>query len=168
LVNSPIKDKDRFIIAIFAGKLEKGVPNYEDIKDKLKEDFIKEQIVNKFKSEMRNKKLTDIKGVEVIKGEVTMANTQLTGAGFEPKVVGAVFAVLKDGSKTLPIEGTTGVFVVKVDKTTKAVAAKNYDAEKEKLAQSAKAQLQNSARRALTELGEVVDNRRLFNTGVRR
>ncbi|MCJ8290378.1 MAG: peptidylprolyl isomerase [Crocinitomicaceae bacterium] len=170
LVNSPIKDKSRYIIAIFAGKIEKGTPKFEDIKRIVKQDYIKDLKVKKFKSEMKSKKLTDIKGkgISVMKAEVTMANTQLSGAGFEPKVVGAVFAILKDGGRSLPIEGNTGVFVVKVEKTLKAVAAKDYDVEKKKLANAIKAQLQNSTRRSLTKLGDVVDNRRLFNTGVRR
>lgn len=168
LVNSPVKDKDRYVIAIFAGRIEKGAPKYEDMKDRIKADFIKEQKVNKFKSEMLNKKLTDIKNTVVTKAEVVLANAQLTGAGMEPKVVGAVFAILKDGGRSLPIEGTSGVFVVKVDKTTKAPATKNYDAEKKKLSDAMKGQLQNTTRRALTELGDVVDNRRLFNVGVRR
>lgn len=170
LVNSPIKDQDRYIIAIFAGKIEKGTPKFEDIRESLKVDYIKEQKVKKFKSEMKSKKLTEIKGknISIMKADVTMANTQLTGAGFEPKVVGAVFAILKDGQRTLPIEGSTGVFVVKVEKTLKATPAKDYAAEKKKLGDAIKAQLQNSTRRSLTELGDVVDNRRLFNTGVRR
>ena len=170
LVNSPIKDQDRYIIAIFAGKIEKGTPKFEDIRESLKVDYIKEQKVKKFKSEMKSKKLTEIKGknISIIKADVTMANTQLTGAGFEPKVVGAVFAILKDGDRTLPIEGSTGVFVVKVEKTLKATPVKDYAAEKKKLGDAIKAQLQNSTRRSLTELGDVVDNRRLFNTGVRR
>lgn len=170
LVSAPIKDKDRYIIAIFAAKIEKGTPKFEDIREQIKADYIKELKVKKFTSEMKGKKLSEIKGkgVTIEKADVTMANTQLTGAGFEPKVVGAVFAIMKDGYKSLPIEGTTGVFVVKVNKTIKAVAAKNYDAEKDKLENAVKSQLQNTARRALTELGEVVDNRRLFNTGVRR
>lgn len=170
LVNSPIKDKDRYIIAIFAGKIEKGEPKFEDIKEAIKADYIKEQKVKKLKSQMKGKKLTDIKGkgVSVQPAEVTMANTQLSTVGYEPKVVGAVFAITKDGERSLPIEGTSGVFVVKVDKTLKAVPAKDYDAEKEKLGSAMKAQLQNTTRRALTELGDVVDNRRLFSTGVRR
>lgn len=168
LVNSPVKDKDRYIIAIFAGKIEKGAPKYEDIKDRLKIDFIKEQKVKKFTSEMIGKKLTSIKNGVVTKADVTFANAQLSGAGIEPKVVGTVFSIVKDGGRSVPIEGTSGVFVVKVDKTIKAPAAKNYDAEKKKLEDSMKGQLQNSARKALTELAEVVDNRRLFNVGVRR
>lgn len=170
LVNSPIKDKNRYVIAVFAGKIEEGTPKFEDVKDLIKADYIREQKVNKFKSEMKGKKLADIKGngVTISKAEVTFANAQIQGAGFEPKVVGAVFAILKDGGQSLPIEGNTGVYVVKVDKTSKAVAAKDYEKEKNDLKTKMNAQLQNTTRRALTELGEVVDNRRLFSTGVRR
>lgn len=169
LVNSPIKDKERYVIAIFAGKIEKGEPKFEDLKEVIKADYIKEQKVNKLKSQMKGKKLKDIKGSGTVQtAEVTLANTQIAGAGYEPKVVGAVFAITKDGSRSLPIEGTSGVYVFKVDKTLKAVPAKDYNAEKEKLASARIGQLQNTTRRALTELGEVVDNRRLFSTGVRR
>jgi len=169
LVNSPIKDQDKYIIAVFAGKVEEGEPKFEDIKDIIKQDYIKEQKVKKFQSQMKGKNLSDIKGtgVSVLTADVTMANVQLPNVGFEPKVVGAVFAMTKDGQRSLPIEGNAGVFVFKVDKTVKAVPAKNYDAEKQKLASSMKAQLQNSTRRALTELADVVDNRRLYSTGVR-
>lgn len=170
LVNSPIKDKGRYVIAIFAGKIEKGEPKFEDIKEVIKADYIKEQKVKRLRSQMKGKKLTDIKGtgVSVQTAEVTMANTQLSTVGYEPKVVGAVFGINKEGNRTLPIEGTTGVFVVKLDKSLKVIPAKDYKAEKEKLTSSMKAQLQNTTRRALTELADVVDNRRLYNTGVRR
>ena len=169
LVNSPNKDKDRYIIAIFAGKIEEGEPKFDDVKDVIKADYIKEQKVKKLKSQMKGKKLADIKGtgVSVQTADVTMANTQLSTVGYEPKIVGAVFG-MSEGGRSLPLEGTSGVFVVKVDKTLKAVPAKDYDAEKQKLSSAMKAQLQNTTRRALTELGEVVDNRRLFSTGVRR
>jgi len=139
------------------------------VKDVIKADYIKEQKVKKLKSQMKGKKLADIKGtgVSVQTADVTMANTQLSTVGYEPKIVGAVFG-MSEGGRSLPLEGTSGVFVVKVDKTLKAVPAKDYDAEKQKLSSAMKAQLQNTTRRALTELGEVVDNRRLFSTGVRR
>jgi len=169
LVNSPIKDQDRYVIAVFAGKVEEGEPKFEDVKDAIKQDYIKELKVKRLKSQMKGKNLSDIKGtgVSVQTAEVTMANTQLSGVGYEPKIVGAVFAMTKDGQRSLPIEGTSGVFVFKVDKTMKAVQAKDYEAEKKALSQSMKSQLQNTTRRALTELGDVVDNRRLFSTGVR-
>jgi peptidyl-prolyl cis-trans isomerase D len=170
LVNSPIKDQDRYLIAVYAGTVEEGEPKFEDIKEEIKADYIKELKVKKLTSQMKGKKLEDIKGtgVSVQTAEVTMSNPQFGTVGFEPKVVGAVFGITAEGKRSLPIEGTSGVFVVRVDKTLKAVPAKDYDAEKDKLGSAMKAQLQNTTRRALTELADVVDNRRLFSTGVRR
>ncbi|MFK7785070.1 MAG: peptidylprolyl isomerase [Crocinitomicaceae bacterium] len=170
LVNSPIKDQDSYVIAVYAGTIDEGEPKFENIKEEIKADYIKELKVKRLKSQMKGKQLKDIKGtgVSVQTAEVTMGNTQLSGVGYEPKVVGAVFAITKDGQRSLPIEGTSGVFVVKVDKTLKAAPTKDYEEQKGKLSQAMKAQLQNTTRRALTELADVVDNRRLSNTGVRR
>lgn len=170
LVNSPIKDQNRYVIAVFAGKIEKGAPQFENIKETIKADYIRDLKVKKLTSQMKGKKLTDItgKGVTVQEADVTFANTQLAGAGFEPKVVGAVFAIVKDGEQSLPIEGNSGVFVVKVKTTKKVESPANYDNEKTKLKNNLNAQLQNTTRRALTELADVVDNRRLASTGARR
>lgn len=168
LVSAPVKDKDRFVIAIFAGKVEKGAPKFEDVKLIMKDEYIKEQKTKRFTSQMLRKQMDQIKDATVMDAEVTMANTQLAGAGFEPKIVGAIFASIKDGQKTLPIEGTSGVFVVKVIKTIKAPAAKDYTVEAKKLQDAARGQLQTNARKSLTKLGDVIDNRRLYNIGVRR
>ncbi len=170
LVNSPVKDQDRYLVAVFAGRIEKGEPKFEDVKESIKADYIRDLKVKKLKSQMKGKKLADIKGkgVTVMDADVTFANSQLQGAGFEPKVVGAVFSIVKDGQRSLPIEGNSGVFVVKVKSTKKAPSTETYDKEKEKLRNNMNAQLQNTARRALTELADVVDNRRLLSTGARR
>lgn len=168
LVNSPVKDQDRYLLAVFAGKIEKGEPKFENIKETIKADYIRDLKVKKLKSQMKGKKLADIKDGNVQDTDVTFASTQLQGAGFEPKVIGAVFSIVKDGGRSLPIEGNSGVFVVKVKSTKKAPSTDNYDKEKKKLRDNMNAQLQNTTRRALTELAEVVDNRRLSSTGVRR
>ena len=168
LVSAPIKDKDRFVIAVFAGKVEKGTPKFEDVKLLMKDEYLKEQKTKRFKSQMLGKKMDQIKDAPVMDAEVTMANPQLPTSGFEPKVVGALFASMKDGQKTLPIEGSAGVYVVKVIKTTKAPAAKDYKVEVKKLQDAAKGQMQANVRKSLTKLGDVIDNRRLYSIGVRR
>jgi peptidyl-prolyl cis-trans isomerase D len=168
LISSPVKDKDRYLIAIFAAKVEKGAPKFEDVKLLMKADYIKEQKTLRFTKQMLNKKLDQIQGGTVLDAEVTMANVQLPNAGFEPKVVGSIFAAIKDGAKTLPIEGNSGVYVVKVIKTTKAPVAKDYSVEIKKLQESSRGQMQTTVRKSLTKLGDVIDNRRLYNIGVRR
>lgn len=56
---------------------------------------------------------------------LTMENSQLPGVGQEPKVVGNAFA-LAANKLSAPIEGNTGVYVVKNTSTVKAPALKNY------------------------------------------
>ena len=106
--------------------------------------------------------------VEVQKAEITFANPQITGAGYEPEVVGALFSGLKDGARSLPLKGKSGVYVVQIEQTTKAPAAANYMVEKDQLLSSAKNSAQGAARGALLTQAEVIDNRRFFENNIRR
>lgn len=168
LVGSPISDKGKHVIAIVAAIREKGEPSFEDAKLAMKRDYIQDQKAKRFESKMKGKSLSAIEGGTIQKAEVTLANPQITGAGFEPDVVGAIFSGLRDGEKSLPIRGKTGVFVVKVDKTTKAPATKTYDLEKRQLMAARRGNITGDAKRALTKAADVVDNRRLFNANIRR
>jgi len=92
---------------------------------------------------------------------LTMESPVLTGAGHEPKVVGNAFA-LEANKISDPIEGTTGVYVVKTTNVEKAPALKNHADYVAKL----KAQSAGDVNRvlpALKDKAEIVDNRRQFN-----
>jgi peptidyl-prolyl cis-trans isomerase D len=60
----------------------------------------------------------------------------LTGVGLEPKVVGTAFA-LGANKMSAPIEGNTGVYVVKNVSTMKAAALKDFSPYVKVKAQSA-------------------------------
>ena len=94
--------------------------------------------------------------------DVTMENPVLTGGvGQEPKVVGNAFA-LTAGKLSAPIEGNTGVYVVKNTSTVKAPVLKDHTAYVAKL----KAQSAGDVNRvlpALKDKAEIKDNRRQFN-----
>jgi peptidyl-prolyl cis-trans isomerase D len=94
--------------------------------------------------------------------DVTMENPVLTGGvGQEPKVVGNAFA-LTGGKLSVPIEGNTGVYVVKNNTTLKAPALKDHTAYVVKL----KAQTAGDINRvlpALKDKAEIKDNRKQFN-----
>lgn len=172
LVNSPIRDGNRYVIAILSSIKQKGEAKFEDVKVIVKNDYIQEEKSKRFIAKMRNAKrlesLVSDGKASVQKAEVTFANPQMTGAGFEPEVVGALFTGLKDGQMTKPLKGKQGVYVVRIDKTLKAPAAANYDVEKGQLLSTNKAKIQGDATKALVEKAEVVDNRRFFNSGIRR
>ena len=57
--------------------------------------------------------------------DLTMENPMLANVGPEPKVVGNAFA-LAANKLSAPIEGNTGVYVVKNTSTVKAPALKDY------------------------------------------
>ena len=173
LVDSPIKDKDRYVIAVLAAIKEKGIPKFEDIKMTIERDCVQEQkakiLVKQMKGAGSLKMLTKkLEGTEVVKAEITFANPQFTGVGLEPKIVGALFSALKDGEQTLPLEGKAGVFVVRVENTTKAPTAANYLVEKDQLLTALKGGVLSSAKKGLVKLADVVDNRRFFNSNIRR
>jgi len=94
--------------------------------------------------------------------DVTMENPVLTGGvGQEPKVVGNAIA-LASGKLSAPIEGNTGVYVVKNIITIKAPALTSHAAYVSKL----KAQSAGDVNRVLPLLkdnAKIEDNRRQFN-----
>ncbi|MFV8373380.1 peptidylprolyl isomerase [Flavobacterium sp. LB2P74] len=93
--------------------------------------------------------------------DLTMENTMLPGVGQEPKVVGNAFA-LAANKLSAPIEGNTGVYVVKNTSTVKAPALKSHAAYVTKL----KAQSASDANRVIPALkanAKIEDNRIDFN-----
>jgi peptidyl-prolyl cis-trans isomerase D len=92
---------------------------------------------------------------------ITMENPVFGLVGAEPKVVGTAFA-LTANKVSAPIEGVTGVYVVKNLSTVKAPALKNHTAYVAKLKQ----QTANDAGRILPALkanATIEDNRSKFN-----
>jgi peptidyl-prolyl cis-trans isomerase D len=172
LTTAPIKDKDRYIIAIVSSIKAKGVPTFEDAELTMKKDLIEEKKAKRLTNQLlKDKNLTAMAkraNTEVMKAEVTFGNPQITGAGFEPEVVGALFSGLKDGQRTLPLKGKMGVYVIRIDKSTKAPTAANYNVEKDQLFGSLKGSLQGQVISALKKKADVVDNRRLLKAGIRR
>ncbi|MFV8339020.1 peptidylprolyl isomerase [Flavobacterium sp. LB3P21] len=92
---------------------------------------------------------------------LTMENTMLPGVGQEPKVVGNAFALVAN-KLSAPIEGNTGVYVVKNMSTVKAPVLKSHAAYVTKL----KAQSASDANRVIPALkanAKIEDNRKDFN-----
>ena len=172
LCSSPIKDQGRYIIAMVSSIRVKGISNLEDISDRIKAEVIKEVKAKRFTSMMINQKniskLASKFNVEPLKAEVTFANPQITGGGYEPEIVGSLFSGLKNGQVTIPLKGEQGVYVIQLIKTVKAPTVANYKTEKDQLLQSARSQSENSAKQALKKKAEVVDNRRFSYLGIKR
>ena len=170
LCSSPIKDGDKYIIAIISSITTKGAPSYEDVADRMKVEVIKEQKALRFTKMLMGSKTIEEAAKKangtVSDAEITFANPQFPGAGYEPAVVGALFSGLKDGQMTIPLTGEQGVYLVKLNKTQKAPAAANYDVEKQQMLSALRGNVQNSIRQAMYEKSNVKDNRKFNSLGL--
>jgi peptidyl-prolyl cis-trans isomerase D len=132
--------------------------------------YVEPILKNKKKAELIKAKMTGSSidaiakaaGTTVLQAtDVTMENPMLTGVGLEPKVVGNAFA-LEANKISAPIEGNTGVYVVKNISTVKAPALKDHSSYVAKI----KAQSAGDVNRVLPALKDnatIEDNRKQFN-----
>ena len=173
LCSAPIKDQGKYVIAMVSSIREKGVPNFEDVEERMKFEVIKERKALRFIKMMQNEKslaaLARKVNGQVMKGEVTFANPQIPGGSYEPELVGSLFSKgIKVGNITNPLQGEQAVYVIQITKAIKAPATANYKAEKDQLLANARQQMQNLTRSALMKIAEVKDNRKFSALGIIR
>jgi len=133
--------------------------------------YVESILKNKKKAELLKAKMVGNSLEEIAKAtgsvvqqsvNVTLENPVLAGGvGQEPKVVGNAFA-LAANKISAPIEGNTGIYVVKNTSTVKAPVLTNYASYVTKL----KAETASDVNRvlpALKEDADIKDNRKEFN-----
>lgn len=132
--------------------------------------YVEPILKNKKKAELIKAKMTGSSLEAIAKAtgakiqqasDITMENPVMAGVGQEPKVVGNAFA-LAANKVSAPIDGNTGVYVVKNTSTIKAPAMKNHAPYVAKL----KAQAASDVNRvipALKSSAKIEDNRKQFN-----
>lgn len=168
---APIRDKEKYVIAMISAIRTKGEPLFENVRAQMERELIQEKKAKRFMNQMAGKSLDAISkrfNTPVIDAEITFGNPQISNAGYEPTIIGNLFSgAIKKGQRTLPLKGETGVYVIQIKSTTKAPATKNYQAEKDQLKQSLANQVEGQAMGGLRKKAEVVDNRKLSELGVR-
>jgi peptidyl-prolyl cis-trans isomerase D len=151
-----------FIVAKVVEKKEKGLMSTEDASI-----TALPIIKNEKKAKLIREKITGTTVVDIAKNQgqsprtaaaITLKNTTLSGAGVEPKVVGAAFG-LAEGATSKPIDGVKGVYVVEVTKITEATKLDNYSAIMNRLNNERRAAAQTAVFKALEKSAEIEDNR---------
>lgn len=167
---SPIKDEDRYLIAMLSMKRDKGEPSFEAAELAMRRDLMNDKKAAIIKSKMTGKSVEEVaskNNIEVQKADVTFANPSIMGGGYDPDIVGALFSKgLKDGTTTLPLKGRNAVYVIRIDKTIAEPATKSYEAEIQTLTGQSRSSLQNDLMTSLREKSNVVDNRRFLRVGI--
>jgi len=144
---------------------KEGLTSVEEARPSIEPIFKNKKKAEKIKAKMTGTSLDAIakaSGVTVQQAtDLTLDAANLPGAGPERKVIGAAFAVGAN-KVSAPIEGNSGVFVVKPTVVTKAPALKDYKEYSAKV----KAQVSGYSGRVLPTLkadADIKDNRADFN-----
>ena len=94
-------------------------------------------------------------------GALSMSSPTIAGAGNEPKVVGTAFS-LNESETSGPIEGTRGVYVVKVTKKANITDLDSYSAQANQEAIKARESVTTKVIAALKEAADIDDKRATF------
>ena len=129
-------------------------PVLAEIRKEKKAEIIKSQISGSNLSDIASNQGQTVRSASA----VSLSSTTLSGAGVEPKVVGAAFGIA-EGAVSGPIVGTKGVYLVEVTKVNDADELDNYAAIASRLSNTLKAGVTTKVYNALQESAEIEDNR---------
>lgn len=170
LSSSPIRDQNRIIVAFVSEIIAKGEPRFELVIDQMRAELRKEKQAQYLTDQMLGK--TDLEGLanEIgarIETEGLTFSASNVAVGREPQIIGTAFSGLADGEMSVPVTGTNGVFVLRVDQTTPAEETTDYSVEIEQLKSQNRTSLESQYRNSIIKSADVIDNRKLRRYGIR-
>lgn len=160
---------DQFVVAVVTAKREKGTASLENVREELaaavRNEMKGNQIIERLKGmqgtldEMASKYGAGA-AVRTADG-VTLNSVSVPGLGLEPAVVGKVFG-LKEGSRSQPFAGQSGVFVVEPTQLNVANVPENLADSKKQLADMHTGRVESSIYEAIRDKANIEDNRHRF------
>ncbi len=157
--------KDGYAVVQLTAKTAKGVQRVEDASASVKPILIKEKKAALLKNKVSGTTLDEIaKGQsQTVKtaSALNMKTPTISGAGTEPKVVGAAFA-LEIGNISEPIIGNNGVYVIEVTKKTPATGLDTYISYASQATTTQANAVNSRVFNALKEAAEIEDKRSNF------
>ncbi|WP_019037411.1 peptidylprolyl isomerase [Psychroflexus tropicus] len=158
-----------YIVARVTKKSKKGLMSPEEASAVVTPILKKQKQAEQIKSEITGTDLTSIAssfGVTKQKASsINMSNPIVPGAGREPKIVGAAFA-MQEGNTSQPLQGNTGVYVIQLLEKNEAQPLPSYRGvakeETEKRTRSLMNPRTSPIIEALKNSKEIEDNRHLI------
>lgn len=160
----------QYVVADLVGKRDEGTASVADVKDqvtvKVRNEKKGEKILEKLKASNGQdlEKRASAYGKEALSGNadnVTFSSYYIQGLGSEPVAIGKAFA-LKDGQKTEPFAGETGVIALQLVSKTEAPVIADYSIYKNQLAQQRSNQIDYKIDEAIKKNADIKDDRYKF------
>lgn len=159
---------DRYVVARLDNIREKGVPEFDDVKEIMKIEVIRkkkgEQLAQQMKGATSLEQLATTLKTTVRETEISFTSSSfpdLPEAGTEYSVIGTIFSMQKPGDMSVPIKGNNGTYVVVLTSITEAPALTNVEESRKMLTGIVRGNAQNVAYAALRELAKIQDNRKM-------
>ncbi|WP_108867439.1 peptidylprolyl isomerase [Aquimarina aquimarini] len=154
-----------YAVVQLTAKAGKGLMSVEDASATVKPILIKEKKAEQLKNKISGSTLDAIaqgQGQTVkVSSALNMKTPTISGAGNEPKVVGAAFA-LEVGKVSAPIVGNNGVYVIEVTKKTPAGKLDNYMSYALRMSKAQAGTVDAKVFEALKGAAEIEDKRSKF------
>ncbi|MBC3757136.1 peptidylprolyl isomerase [Hyunsoonleella sp. SJ7] len=151
-----------YAIAQLVAVHEEGLMSVEDASATVLPKIRKERKAALIKERVSASTLDDVAAAENTTvrtaSAINMKNPTISGAGREPVVVGAAFA-LNEGETSGLIEGEKGVYMIEVTKKTPAVELDNYQAAANRIEQQKSGAVNSKLYNALKDAADIEDNR---------
>ena len=166
---SDAKDVDgSFVVAALKTVREKGIAPFEQVKELIKPNVMREKKVKLLADKMTALKAVSIEDyasklqakVDTL-NDITFSAFNIPMVGREPKVLGRVFS-LNNGELSSPIEGSNFAVVVKLNKIDDSPSRDNFMIEQKQAENAFLSRASSSISKVLEKAAEVQDNRVLF------
>lgn len=155
---------DQYVIAVVTGKREKGVAPFEDVKEEVKTEVLKDKQATIIKNKLSSLSgsLSEIaaaygKGANATFAEdFSLSTLSLSSVGFTPKTVGKV-STMKAGETSTPIADENAVVIVKVENINKPVETANFAEYRKRVEERRSGTIYFDLQKAAEDLMEVKD-----------
>jgi peptidyl-prolyl cis-trans isomerase D len=156
------------VVSILTGKREKGTASVDDVRDevavKVRNDLKAEQILTKLQGITGDiDKVAAAYGPAATTGasQITLSSYAIDGIGSDPEAIGKAFA-LKQGQKTVPFKGESGVIILQSLKTYPVPEIADYTIFKSQLSQQRTGQVDYKVDEAVKKDADIKDERYKF------
>lgn len=163
IVSKIIELEDKYVVCLIKEKRKEGLPNIEDVKEKLTQDCR-----NYKKSILINEKIAGAKAGDINALATAMSVTVASAEGVNyrsPQVgelseplLAAALSGCAQGKMTAPVAGSTGVYVGSATTITPANAVQDYAGPKGRMAQMERNKVEFGVYKALEKAAKVEDN----------
>lgn len=171
-----LMDGDNYMFAMLASIKDKGEQPFDKVKLLMEAELKKEKKAKILSADFVKSGSTldeittsmDSLGIFYEKNEARLSFSGANNDRIErdAKVLGAIFSGLNDGETSLPIMGSDGVYVVRINQTTESPQRTSYFEQRSKLDQEVLNGMDTRIMGALRKKADIKDNRVFVNLGI--